>query len=190
MTWETRHFIGLPLQDERWKTFHVQCFQVKYLEKSVTNVFSVVVLGIATGKSHKKCIYQLFGSKRPQALSDGQWGQLWRSWGSTLGALIEVHSVSTCVPRNGELLHLLYHFFKQFYWGIIYTAWNLPAVIIQLRDFFGTFTQLCHHDHSLVLEYFHLPQRISLCLFVFISCFLSSLKLPLICFLSLDVCFF
>ena len=143
MTWETRRFIGLPLQDERWKTFHVQCFQVKYLEKSVTKVFSIIVVGIATGKSHKKCIYQHFGSKRPQALSDGQWGQLWRSWGSTLGALIEVHSVSTCVPRNGELLHLLYHFFKQFYWGIIYTAWNLPAVSIQLRDFFGTFTQLC-----------------------------------------------
>ena len=125
---------------------------------ALTNVFSFIALGIATGKSRKKRIYQHFGSKRPQALSDRQWGQLRRSWGSTLVSLIEAHSVSACVPRTGERLHLLYHFLKQFYWGIIYTAWNSPAVSIQFSGFFDAFTQSCSHDHSPVLEHFHLPQ--------------------------------
>lgn len=138
MTWETRHFIGLPLQDERWKTFSVQCLQVKYLEEQ-SQMFSPYNPRNSNCEKPQKMYKPAFWVKRPHALSDGQWGQVRRSW-RLYPRVPDRSSFSLCLcpPGMGNscTFFIFFLFLKQLYWGIMYIAWNSPAVSVHFNGFF------------------------------------------------------
>lgn len=115
-----------------------------------------------------------FCVKRPHTLSDGQWGQVWRSWRLVpLCPWWELVQSLLVYSRDGKLPSLSFLKTKtkpkQLYWEMTYIVWNSP-VSISVISFLYFYTVVQSSLQS-SFRTFPFPYKVSLCLFAFISSF-------------------